>query len=207
MRHPKSRDLIVIGGGGHASVVLEAAKSSGWNVRGFVDPDPKAKSSVAPRLGDDSATAAAAGAFAILGFGGIGGAKARVAAVDRLSSTVSGWATVVHSSAIVSPSAKLGEGTVVCAGAIVQAGAMIGRHAVVNTGAIVEHDVILGDFSQAAPGSVIGGGAKVGARSWVGLGSSVRDHVTIGDDCVVAMGATVVADVADNHVVKGTPAR
>ena len=199
--------LVVIGGGGHASVVIDAAASSGWQVLGFVDPDSQAKSALAPRLGDESAIPATPKAKAVLGFGGIDGVKARRGAVERLSESVAGWATVVHASAIVSAAAKLGDGAVVCAGAIVQPGAHIGRHAVVNTGAIVEHDVSVGEFSQVAPGSVIGGGAKIGARSWVGLGASVRDHVTIGDDCIIAMGATVVADVPDNSVVKGTPAR
>ena len=207
MKDSIPRDLVVIGGGGHASVVLDAAKASGWNVLGFVDPDPCASSSVAPRLGDDSAIPREPKAFAVLGFGGFNGANVRRATVDRLTGSVAGWAVVVHSSAIVSPTARLGEGTVVCAGAIVQPGAVIGRHAVINSGAIVEHDVNIGDFSQAAPGSVIGGGANIGARTWIGLGSCVRDHVVIGNDCVVAMGATVVGDLADNSVVKGTPAR
>jgi acetyltransferase-like isoleucine patch superfamily enzyme len=35
----------------------------------------------------------------------------------------------------------------------------------------------------------------------------VRDHVRVGDRAVVAMGAVVVGDVADDAEVRGVPAR
>jgi acetyltransferase EpsM len=209
------RRLIVVGGGEHAAVVVDAARTEpdAWELIGFSDPSPAA--SAAHRLGldhlgDDLGLAArlAGGrgdeSWLVLGFGAP--PAARRAAVERLG-TAAHWATIVHRSAWVSPAAVVGEGTVVLAGAIVNAGARIGRHAIVNTRAVVEHDVRLGDFAHVAPGALIGGGATIGDDAFVGLGGLVRDHVDVGAGASVGMGAVVVDDVAASATVVGSPAR
>ena len=173
-------NLIVLGGGEHARVVIEAARSraGAWTILGFVDPAPCVETCErlgVPRLGGDEALADHPDALGVIGFGAAGEAAARAAAVKRAAGRIGGWATVVHDSAWISPTAVLEPGAVVMAGAIVQTGAMIGAHAVVNTGAVIEHDVRLGSFSQVAPGAVLGGRCVVGNGAYVGLGASVRD--------------------------------
>lgn len=204
--------LIVIGGGEHARVVIEAARSRPglWSVLGFVDPEPCSETCArlgVERLGGDDALAAYPDALAVIGFGAAGEARARAAAVSRAAKHVRGWATVVHASAVVSASARLEPGAVVMAGAIVQTGATLGAHSVVNTGAVIEHDVQLGSFSQVAPGAVLGGRCAIGDGAYVGLGASVRDHVSIGANAMIGMGAVVVRDVPPGVTVKGVPAR
>lgn len=212
-----ARRLVVVGGGEHARVVIEAARSRPdlWDVVGFVDPAPcpeTAQRLGLPHLGDDEWALALADREAdvcfVLGVGAIGVYGRRQEIVLRYSGRSVRWAAaVVHARAWVSPTASLGAGAAVMAGAAVNSGARIGAHAVVNTGAVVEHDVELGDFAQAAPGAVIGGGSSVGAGSYLGLGSRVRDHLRIGQAATVGMGAVVVRPVPDGAVVTGVPAR
>lgn len=181
-----------------------------WDVLGFIDDKPCTRTVALlgiPRLGDEQALAGHSGAMAVLGFGGIGPNPKRAQAVARVSPRVAGWGLVVHRTAYVSPSARIGPGTVVMPGAIVHAGAEIGSHCIVNTGAVIEHDVRIGDYAMIAPRAVIGGGAQVGEGSFVGLGAIVRDHVSIGREALVAMGAAVTGDVADGARVRGIPAR
>ena len=219
-RRPAS--LIVVGGGEHARVVIEAARTrpDEWTISGFVDPvavETTMRLTAAPYLGDDSAieTALADAAvgdrpWVVLGLGGAGGPGLRRRLVERLeagAATSLRWATIVHSGAWVSPTARLGPGTVVLAGAIVNSGAILGAHAIVNSAAVVEHDVVIGDFTHIAPAAVIGGGATLGKDGFVGLGARIRDHVTIGDGATVGMGAAVVDDVAAGVTVIGAPAR
>jgi sugar O-acyltransferase (sialic acid O-acetyltransferase NeuD family) len=117
------------------------------------------------------------------------------------------WATIVHPSAIISTTARIGDGVFVGAGAIIQTGAFISDHCVINTGAIVEHDCILGVGVHMAPRSVLGGGVSIGAWSTIGLGACVRDHVQIGSGVIVGMGAVVVNSIPNETKVMGVPAK
>jgi len=213
------RQLIVIGGGEHACVVVDAARSrpDAWRVVGFSEAERSSR--LARRepeledLGDDEALrsrleGAPAGErpALVLGIGGGIRPGGRSALVERFDHDCD-WATVVHAAASVSPSATVAAGAVVGARAVVQTGATIGRHAIVNTAAVVEHDVTVGDYAHLAPGSLIGGGTTIGPGAFVGLGATVRDHVTIGAGATVGMGAVVVDDVLPRETVVGVPAR
>lgn len=194
------RPLVILGAGEHALVVADAARSggNGWDVEEFADEAAE------PALRQRIAAASAADRPAlVIGFGARASARAAAARFDENVT----WATIVHDTAWVSPSAVLDPGAVVLAGAMVNAGAHVGRHAIVNTGAIVEHDVSLGDFVHVAPGATLGGGTAVGEHAQIGLGAAVRDHVSIGAGAEVGMGAVVVDDVPAGAVVVGNPAR
>ncbi len=208
---PLRSGLIVIGGGEHARVVIEAIRTGGGqDLLGFIDPErceETARRLGVERLGGEGALEAHPGAFGVLGFGALATRSRRVEAVERFTPRLAGWATVVHASAWVSPTAFIGEGAVILARAVVQTGARIGAHCVVNSGVIVEHDVVLGDHAQLAPGVILGGGARVGPLAYVGLGAVVRDHVAIGGGATVGMGAVVVKDVPDGARALGVPAR
>ncbi len=114
---------------------------------------------------------------------------------------------LIHPSAVVSPTARIGAGTVVMAGAIINARAEIGEDCIINTGAIVEHDCILDDGVHAAPRSVMGGTCRIGKATLFGIGSSMRPGTTIGANVVVGAGSTVVSAIADGLTVVGNPAR
>ena len=206
--------LVVIGGGEHARVVVEAARSRPdlWEVSGFVDSKPKAQTEnllQIPQLGGDAEgrALAASDSLFILGLAAFESRDARLKLASLYDEAGVRWATIVHASAWISPAARLAEGIFVSAGAIVNSGARIERHAVVNTGVILEHDVSVESFAQIASASAIGGGARLGRNVYVGLGARVRDHVSIGEGAVVGMGAVVVGAVPEGRTVVGNPAR
>ncbi len=213
--------LIVLGGGEHARVVIEAARTQGdrWVVQGYVAPEAGAGTGMPTNvswLGDDATLAARLEDLAaddrpwlVLGFGG-GEASdrlaARTATTDRFGPQAR-WATVVHATAWISPTATLDPGAVVLAHAVVNTCAHVGRHAIVNSAAVVEHDVVVGEGSHVAPGAVIGGGTRIGEHAFIGLGARVRDHIEIGAGAVVGMGAVVVESIQAGATVVGIPAR
>lgn len=208
----RPRDLIIIGGGEHARVVAESARScpAQWHLVGFVDREPCTRTAellhVPQFLDDDEAMKLNPTASFILAIGRMDSNVLRRSIAARYDAAGARWATLIHAQSWVSPSAQLGEGAFVGAGAIVNTGAKLGAHTIVNTGAIVEHDVGLGDFVSVAPGVVIGGGTTVGDDAWLGLGCRVRDHIQIGRGTIIGMGAVVVKSLPAQVCAMGVPA-
>ena len=206
------RDLIVIGGGEHARVVMEAASSdpAQWNVLGFVAPShcqETVERLHLPRLGGDENLVKYPNAALILGIGSVGVNTLRQEVVARLSVAHNRWAVVIHPRASISPSAKIDRGSVVLPGAVVNTGARIGSHSIINSNACIEHDATLGSFVHAAPGSIVAGGASIGDGCYLGMGSLVRDHISIGRSCLVGMGAVVTKNSRSKSLLIGVPAK
>ncbi|MBL9031240.1 MAG: NeuD/PglB/VioB family sugar acetyltransferase [Phycisphaerae bacterium] len=196
--------IVLIGGGGHALVVAEAARLARLELVGFLDDDEHpALARLEPglrRLGPIR-DAAPSGLWLLA----LGDLSRRRAWLD--TALPPAGPSVVHPRAIVSPTATLGPGTYVGPGAIVHAHARVGAHAIINSGAIVEHECEVGENTHVAPGAVLGGRVRVGPDALVGLGSRVLPNLSIGRGCVVAAGAAVVRDVGDGRTVRGVPAR
>jgi sugar O-acyltransferase (sialic acid O-acetyltransferase NeuD family) len=194
-------DLIVIGAGGHAKVVLFAL--SPCVHPGLIDPLRPVGSQIDghPVLGGDEVLAQRTEPAHVA----IGDNGRRREVVGRVGPRV--WATVASPHALVLGSVEIGDGAFLGARTLVQPGVRIGRHAILNSGALVEHDCTIGDFAHIAPGAILAGGVSVGDGALVGIGAVVRPGIVIGRDAVVGAGAVVVRDVPDGATVVGNPAR
>jgi len=198
--------LSLIGGGGHALVVLEAAAAAGWDLAGVYDDSREA---AACRLGGLRHLGMLSEAFVGARLITLGGLASRRVVIAAFAGVVDDdeWTTVLHPAATVSKSARIDQGGFVGAGAIVQAFAVVGPHAIINTGAIVEHECELGENVHLAPGAILAGHVRVGSDTLIGMGARVLPGVTIGRSCTIGAGAVVVQDVPNGAIVVGVPGR
>lgn len=111
---------------------------------------------------------------------------------------------VFHPSAVISPSAVIGEGTVVMQGAVIQAEARVGKHCIVNTAATIDHECCLGDYVHLSPRVTLCGNVQVDEGIRIGAGATVIQGVKIGRWCVIGAGSVVTKDIPDGVVAVGT---
>jgi sugar O-acyltransferase, sialic acid O-acetyltransferase neuD family len=194
--------MYLFGASGHGKVIKDILNANGIKVENFVDDNPNVKECGGCIVLHDST-----GLSPMIV--SIGVNRIRKMIVERLKANNSAikFATAIHPSAVISPSAKLGEGTVVMAGAVINADAVIGNHCIINTGATVDHDCMIEDYCHIAPGVHISGGTHIGESTWIGVGSCVIQCLNIGKDCMIGAGSVVVKDIPDNVTAYGNPCR
>jgi len=201
--------LLILGAGGHAKVMAEAAEAEGvWQHIALLDDRHAlldgtlrwpvlAEIEQAGRFLSEYSHATVA----------VGDSRRRLEWLDMLAGFGFLIPTLIHPAAWVSTSASLAEGCVVMANATVQADAHLGRGCIVNTGASIDHDCSIGEGVHICPGASLGGEVVVGNGSWLGIGCSVIQGVRIGDHVTVGAGAAVISDIGDGLTVVGVPAR
>jgi sugar O-acyltransferase (sialic acid O-acetyltransferase NeuD family) len=117
------------------------------------------------------------------------------------------FATFIHPSSYISPSATVGPGTVILSQCSINKAVRVGRFVTINPGVVVEHDTVVEDSVFLAAASTIGSKVELSRGSFVGLNSTVREGVRIGAYSFVGMGANVLDEVAAGSIVFGNPAR
>ena len=204
-----TKNLILIGGGGHCKSVIDVAESAGYNILGVLDmPEEVGKSVLDYKVigTDDDIPQYADKAEFIITVGFIKNPAIRVRIYNKVKETGGKLATIVASTAHVSRYATLGEGSVVMHKAVVNVGATIGVNCIINTLSNIEHDAIVGNQSHISTGAMVNGNCKIGERVFVGSQAVIANGISIGDDIIIGAGAFVRKNVLESGVYFGNPA-
>lgn len=204
------RKIVIIGDSGHAKVITDIVNSND-DMSVFAKLDDKYQEVFVedgllkgPVSHLDELIESDSKIQVVIGIGS-NTVRKKIASSLRLASEM--YVSVIHSSAIVSPSAELGIGTVVMPGAIINADAKIGDHVIVNSASVLEHDCVVGDYAHISPLAVLTGGVTIGEGTHIGAGASVIPLKSIGAWSIVGAGAVVVSDIEGKVTVVGAPAR
>jgi sugar O-acyltransferase (sialic acid O-acetyltransferase NeuD family) len=191
------RRLLLLGAGAHARAVADVAQACGWTVGGYVGATNAPVSAGVVGSDDDLPRLVASRTFdgAVVGVGNTALGR-RPALFARLRELRIATPTLVHPSAAVSASARVGDGSVIFAQVAVGAEVAVGHNVVIYSGAVVEHDCRIGDHAYLAPGVILCGNVRVEPGAFLGAGAIVIPGVVIGNDAVVPAGARVASDVA-----------
>jgi sugar O-acyltransferase (sialic acid O-acetyltransferase NeuD family) len=190
--------MYIYGAGGHAKVVIDILESSKVAISGLFD-NKKANYDFL----NYQVHAVIDGVISPLIIA-IGDNKTRKKVAHDL---LVEFGKAVHSTAIISDRASIGEGTVVMQGAIVQSCSHIGKHCIINTGSAIDHDCEIEDFVHISPHTTLCGNVSVGEGSWIGAGATIIQGIKIGRWSVIGAGSVVVKDVPDNVLAYGNPCK
>jgi sugar O-acyltransferase (sialic acid O-acetyltransferase NeuD family) len=205
------KNIFIFGAGGHAKVVIDAARRQGRSIQSVFDDDAdlvgKYLLGCLVLGGKDELKVRNARDGQHAGIIAIGKNSVRASVAHWLDAEGFELVSVIHPHASIGEGVAVGRGTVIMAGCVVNADALLGSNVIVNTGATIDHDCIIGDNAHIGPGSNICGNVSVGSNVLIGVGSTVNPGVKIDQGAIVGAGSTVVHDVPANVTVVGSPAR
>ena len=204
-----TKNLILVGGGGHCKSVIEVAESAGYNILGILDmPEDVGKQVLDYKVigTDDDIPLYVDKAEFVITVGFIKNPATRIKLYNKVKAAGGKLATVIASTAHVSKYATVGEGTVIMHQAFVNAGAQIGANCIINTFCNIEHDAQIGDQCHISTGTMVNGDCKIGERVFVGSQSVLANGITIGEDIIVGAASFVRKRISEKGIYSGNPA-
>ena len=189
--------MYIFGASGHGKVIADIIMAMGEKIDAVYDKDINKKNmmGIAVRHTYDG------GEPLIIAIGN-NQTRRRIA-----EETAAAYATAIHPSAIISPSARIGCGTAVMQGAIIQVESIIGKHCIINTGASIDHECMIGDYVHISPHATLCGNVVVGEGTWIGAGATIIQGIKIGRWSMIGAGAVVTNDIPDGVLAVGCPTR
>lgn len=200
--------IVIVGGGGHGQVCIDLLRRyPQYKLAGVVDDGMTVGQDVLgvpvlgglndlPRIFDEGVGKAVMAIASILNL------PFREELLGRVRDIGFEIPTLVHASAIVEPSAKIGRGVQILAGAIVGSAVELHQDCVINHGSIVSHDCVIHRNAHLAPGCILAGAVTVGANSLVGMGVSAYVGLKIGKNAIINNGLSLFHDVPDDARVR-----
>lgn len=212
--HPSRQNLIILGAGGAARETLQYVQDLNtvreqYHCLGFIDENPEAHGQLCaglPILGDFHWFEQNQGqkVQVICGVGSPQ-VKERFVQLARLYNL--SFATLIHPTAVVAKTVRLGQGVLIGPGSVVTADTVLGDHVSIHYNCTVGHDVTLGDFTTVLPGANISGSVRVGCQVLVGANSCILQNLRLGDQVTVGAGSVVTKNIPAHVTVTGVPAQ
>jgi len=201
-------NIVIVGYSGHAYVVAESYFASGGNISYYANlkESPNNPFDLA-YIGYESDPYFKGWSRSFKYILGIGDNYLREKVAILLLNKSNVLENVIDPNAVISKSAKIGNGVFVSKGVLINAFSKIGNFTILNTGCIIEHECEIGNAAHIAPGAVLNGNVKVGDRSFIGANTVIKQGVVIGNDVIIGAGSVVINDVQNNSKLVGNPGR
>ncbi|WP_105969412.1 acetyltransferase [Streptomyces geranii] len=203
--------LLIVGAGGFARETAQAVRDTGeFELLGHLDDNPDLHGTEVdgvPVLGGCDLVHELTGARVVICVGNPRDYAARARLVRRFGLPLDRYATVIHPTAAVSSTSRVGPGSVLLAHCVLTAAVQVGAHVAVMPQAVLTHDDVVEDFVTITSGVRLGGGVRLERGAYVGSGALVREGTTVGAWSQIGLGSTVLGDVPPGEVWVGSPAR
>ena len=211
------KKLIIIGGYGNGTVVQSTVEDINevkqeWEILGFLNDNEKEPINGYPILGpiDKSTISKYIKNNDIFFFYSLISVKLNhkfLYKLHDLGIPKNRFATIIHPTAVVSKSAKIGYG--VCIQPFVSVGpnSTIGNFIQIFAQSLVGHGATLDDYSYVANNACIGADVHLKEGAYLGTNATTLEHITLGKWSITGIGAVVLKNVEDYAKVVGSPAR
>jgi sugar O-acyltransferase (sialic acid O-acetyltransferase NeuD family) len=201
-----SKDVIIIGAGGHAKVIADIIYKSGDNLIGFLDDNlaNKGKEIYLGKkvLGTTKDIENYNKNYFVIGIGN-NSIRKKINNENNLK-----LYTAIHPSAIIAQDVKIGTGSVIMAGVVINPGTVIGKNCIINTCSSLDHDNLLEDYVHISPGAHLAGTVSVKEGTWICTGATIINNITIAKNNIIGAGSVVIKDInEENGTYVGVPVK
>lgn len=198
-------NLILIGAGGHSKSVVDSISKSEYRLCGFIDEKKSGLHLGLPILGTKIEDVPNYKSYKY--FVSIGDVEYRKNWFERICSKGLKTINIIDSSAIISPSTRIGIGNFIGKMVVINADAEMGNNNVINTKALIEHECKVGSHNHLSTNSVINGNVIVEDNVFMGSSSVCNGQLRIGHGSIIGSGSVIIEDVPPMVTVVGVPAR
>lgn len=198
--------LIIVGASGHGRVIANIAKLNGYKEILFIDDDESKKVNGEYKVvGTTKDISSYINEYNIIV--GIGNNTIRKKISSELLKMGIIQTTLIHPTAVIDKTVRVGNGTVIMANTVLNADSKIGNSCIINTAATIDHDCIIKDYVHISPGAHLAGTVHIGEESWIGIGANIINNININDECIIGAGGTVVKNIYIKGTYIGVPVR
>ena len=138
---------------------------------------------------------------------GIGDPDTKSWIVEHLTALGAEFATVIHSTAVISATAEIGNGVVIGPSAYIATHSAVGDFTCINSLTGIGHDSKIGEHCTISSQVDVTGNVVIGPMTFIGSGASIMPHVEVGRSSKIGAGALVVRSVRPGTTMFSTPAR
>ena len=198
-------NVIVVGG---FNETIESLEESQYNIKGYIDIVPNEKLVNCKWLGTDgdieNITKENPNANYLIG---VDNPYLRKTLHELYKEYGVSLCRFININAIISKSAKVGNGTFIQGLVNISSNVVIGNFVKVNIAANIMHDCVVKDYTTIAPNAVLLGKVIVGANCYIGANATILPNIVIGNNVIVGAGSVVTKNIESNRTVKGNPAK
>ena len=201
------KDIIIIGSGGHGAELDEYIRFNNKNGRpefrviGFLDDNPDAYAAYqlsAPLLGGVRDHNIKSDCAYLMGIANL---KYRKFFVEKFLAEGAEFVCLLHQTAYISESAKIGQGVVIGPMANIGPNAVIGDFTMINSRCSLGHDTTVGRYNFISPNVCFSGFSTIGDENLFGINSATIPQIKIGNRNKIMAGMVLDKNVRNDTTV------
>ena len=204
------KEIYIVGAGTYGEVMCELAEMLGYTVKGFYDETEKKIDTlvmgvkVIDKFSNLENNEINGKNFIVA----IGNNEARYNIMTEINQHRSITPTLIHPSAIISPSAKIGKGVYIQANAYIWTKVKIDDFCIISPNVVICHHTSIGKACLISNVSGVGASIRIKDKVFVGMGATIVTGLdVIGENSVIGAGAVVLKNLPPNSRVAGVPAK
>lgn len=206
----REKDIYIVGAGTYGEAMCELADILGYTVKGFYDEDTQKNAEFIMGI-------EVIGKFSELAdqdikdkqfIVAIGDNSIRYNIMTAINQSEGTTPTLIHPTAVISPSAEIGKGVYIQANAYIWTKVKIDNFCIISPNVVVAHHSTIGKACLISTLSGVGASIKIEDKVFVGMGSTIVTGISwIGENTIIGAGTVVLENADKNSIYVGIPAK